>query len=74
MLSSIVNGERRLFGFLGANISLGGIRIGMERVHTALEKCMPCLNDLLVIAQIAVALTTVVYIALKIRKLLRQKQ
>ena len=58
---------------LGANVTLGlGKRVA--QLVASIHKIMPCLNDLLVIAQIAVALATLVYMVLKIRKILKQKK
>lgn len=67
-INELIEGERRLFGFLGANLTLGGVRVVTEKVHTGLQSLMPCLNNVLVLVQIAVAVATLVYMVLKIRK------
>lgn len=72
MLGSLVEGESRLFGFLGANLTLGGFRLAVEKANLGLQRFMPCLEHLLILAQIAVALATLVYMVLKIRKVWRK--
>ena len=71
-LSSLVEGEGRLLGVLGANLTLGGTRIWVQKAHATLESFMPCLNDVLVLVQIAVAVATLIYMALKIKKIYRK--
>ena len=73
-LGLLFEGEKRLFGFLGANVTLGGVRAVVEKAHLGLQSFMPCLNNLLVLVQIAVALATLVYMILKIRKVWRKTQ
>jgi len=68
-MPSVFQGESRLFGFLGANVTLGGVRVAVEKVHLGLESVMPYLHHLLVLAQIAVAVATLVYMIVKIKKL-----
>lgn len=70
--TELFEGESRLFGILGANVTLGGARVALEDIHLGLQKIMPCLNELLVLVQIAVALATLVYMVLKIRKVWRK--
>lgn len=70
-IRSLVEGESKLFGFLGANATLGGLQVTLT---TKLQSIMPCLNNLLVLAQIGVALATFVYVLLKIRKVLRERK
>lgn len=67
-LSALFEGEARLFGFLGANLTLGGLRAVVEKANLRLQMFMPCLENLLVLVQIAVALATLVYMILKIRR------
>ncbi len=71
-ISSLVEGEGRLLGVLGANVTLGGVRVAVDQAHASLQKLMPCLNNMLVVVQIAVALATLVYMIMKIRKVWRK--
>ncbi len=73
MLSSIFEGESRLFGFLGANVTLGGARAVVEKANLGLQRLMPCLDNMLVLVQIAVAVATLIYMVLKIRKVWRKR-
>jgi hypothetical protein len=68
---SILEGESKLFGFLGANATLGGLQVA---ITTKLQSLMPCINNLLSLAQLAVAVATFIYIVLKIRKVLRDRK
>ena len=69
-LRSIIEGEGRLFGVIGANVTLGGVRAAAT---TGLQNLMPLLSNLLVVAQLGIAIATFVYMILKIRKILRQR-
>ena len=72
-ICSVFEGERRLLGVLGANVGLGGIKGGLARAQQHWTDLMPNLPSILTSVQILVALATLVYMALKIRKLLRKK-
>jgi hypothetical protein len=71
-LASLVEGEGKLFGFLGANVTLGGAKAVVDKAHTQLDHFMPILNNSLVLVQVAVGLATLVYMVLKIRKILKK--
>ena len=73
-LNALFEGEGRLFGFLGANITLGGFRVAVEKANLGLQSLMPCLGNLLIVVQIAVALATLVYMILKIRRIWRKSK
>jgi len=70
--TEIVEGESRLLGMLGANATLGGVRVVAEKTHTHLYNIMPVCSDLLIIVQVAVGVATLVYMVLKIRKILKK--
>lgn len=74
MICNIWEKEKALVGALGANVSLGGFRVWIEKAGRTIHEVMPFFNDFLVIAQVAVALATLVYIILKIRKVLRKTE
>lgn len=71
--SSLVEGESRLFGVLGANVTLGGVHAVAEKAHTKLVPMLPLISDILVLVQVAVGVATLVYMILKIRRVLRKK-
>jgi len=70
--SSLIEGEGKLFGAIGANVTLGGARAAVEQAPTWLDKCMPLLNNSLVLVQVAVGIATLVYMVIKIRKILKR--
>jgi hypothetical protein len=74
VLSTIFEGESRLFGFLGANVTLGGARVALEKSDIGLQSFMPCLANMLVVMQILVALATLVYMVLKVRRVWKGKR
>ena len=69
-LKEMLAGESRLFGALGANLTLGGVRLA--EAHTALIDVMPIVSDILVFVQVAVGIATLIYMVLKIRKILKK--
>ena len=70
-LSDILEGERKLFSVLGANVTLGGVKLA-TKAHQVWTNVMPALNDILTVVQILVALATLVYMLFKIRKIARK--
>lgn len=66
-IRNILEGEGRLFGAIGANLGLGWLK---QATVVKLSPFMPFLEQLLTVAQIAVALATLVYMALKIRRVI----
>lgn len=60
----IVEGEQKLLAVLGANATLSGAHA------LTWEKAMPTLNGILTVSQILVAGVTIVYLAVKLKKLL----
>lgn len=77
MLSAVMKDEKALVGWLSANVSLGGAHYGVDRVksvHDWLDPFMPLMSDLLTVGQVLVALATVVYMVLKVRKLWKQRK
>jgi hypothetical protein len=58
MSREVFQGEAKFFGFLGANISLGG-------VHAFIQKVQPELNMALTVVQIVVGLFTIVHVVKK---------
>lgn len=44
----------------------------LQKAHANLESFMPYLDDVLTLVQIAVALATLIYMALKIKKIYRK--
>lgn len=73
MFSSVVQGESRLFTVLGTNATLGGVKLALEKTHRGLESLLPCANDIIVITQVAIGVATLIYMVLKIRKILTKK-
>jgi hypothetical protein len=69
-LRTLLEGEGRLLGFLGANAGFEGLHVA---VTNKLDHLMPMLTNLLTVAQLAIAGATFVYMILKIRKVLRKK-
>lgn len=56
-------------GWIGANASLGGMRLvvsSMEKAHKWLEPALPLFSDLLLIGQVLVAAVTIVYMVCKL--------
>ncbi len=72
-IDQLVEGEGRLLGVLGANVTLGGFRVVAEEAHMRLIHLMPFVNDLLILVQVAVGLATLVYMIIKIRKVIKKK-
>jgi hypothetical protein len=71
-LGAIIEGERRLLGVLGANVTLGGVRVVAEKAHNQIADLMPLCSDLLVLVQVAVGIATLVYMIIKIRKITKK--
>lgn len=63
-----------MFGALGLNLTLGGVRAISEKVHASLITVMPLVNDLLIVVQVAVGIATLVYMTIKIRRVLQKKK
>ena len=67
-LSALVEGERKLLCLLGVNAGLGAARWYQFWSHL-----MPTLPSVLTSVQILVALATLVYMLLKIRRIVKDK-
>jgi hypothetical protein len=72
--SGLVQGESRLFALLGTNVTLGGFKSMLESTHQSLESLVPACTDLLVIIQVAIGLATLIYMILKIKKVVLPKK
>jgi hypothetical protein len=70
----MIEGEGRLLGLLGANATLGGVRVLADTWHIRLMKLMPLCADVLVLIQVAIGIATLVYMLLKIRKILQKSK
>lgn len=72
-LSTITQGEGKLFGLLGANAVAAGVKQGSDALHKAISNVMPLISDLVILTQWAVGLATLVYIICKIVKIRKSK-
>lgn len=68
---TMLEGEGRLLGFLGANIGFEGLHV---IVTDKLDHLMPMITNLLTVMQLAIAGATFVYMLYKIRKISRGKK
>jgi hypothetical protein len=71
-IAAILDGERRLLGVLGANAALGGAKAAATAC-SIWSSLMPNLPTILTVVQILVASATLVYMTLKIRKIVVTK-
>lgn len=70
-ISAVIEGERKLFCALGANAGLGGAKVVAHQWWSAV---LPNLTNILTVAQILVASATLVYMVIKIERILRNKK
>jgi hypothetical protein len=70
-IRAIVEGEGRLLGFLGANVTLGGLHAATV---SHIQSLMPMIKNLLELTQLAVATATFIYVLLKIRRVWKKTE
>jgi hypothetical protein len=68
-LNLLFEGERRLVGALGANVALGGVK----SAHHFMTAETHLFTNILTVVQILVAVATLTYMLLKVRKILKKK-
>jgi hypothetical protein len=71
-LKELFEGEGKLLGVLGTNVFLGGAKVATT-AQVIWTSVMPNLSSILTIVQILVASATLVYMTLKIRKIVVTK-
>lgn len=70
-IRAILEGEGRLLGYLGANVTLGGFHAATVN---QIQCLMPMIRNLLEITQLAVATATLIYILMKIRRVWKKTE
>lgn len=68
---AMIEGEGRLLGFLGANVTLGGFHAATVN---QIQSLMPMIRNLLEFTQLAVAAATLIYVLLKIRRVWKKTE
>lgn len=69
----LFEGERRFAGVLGVNAGIGGIKAAALKAHNFMSTETHVFTNTLTVVQILVAVATLVYVILKIRKVLKKK-
>jgi len=65
VVQPLVDGERRFWGYIGANASLGGVHAAALKWNAVATDWQPVLSGILTVVQIVIGVLTVVHIVRK---------